>query len=68
MNLTESWSVVLIHEPEEGGEPYGVVELSNREFEDTKDDHLLAIVGVCIFLGALLVFTPKNNPRITEEE
>ena len=68
MSLTESWSVVLVHEPEEGGEPYGVVELSNREFEDSKDDHLLAIMAICIFLGALLVFTPKKIPRITEEE
>lgn len=68
MNLTDSWSVILVHEPEEGGEPYGVVEVSNREFEDIKDNHLLAILGISILLGSLLVFAPKNNPRFTEEE
>jgi hypothetical protein len=68
MNLTDSWSVVLVHEPEEGGEPYGVVEVSNREFEEIKDNHLLAILAICIFLGALLVFVPKSNPRFAEEE
>ena len=68
INLTDSWSVVLVHEPEEGGEPYGVVEISNREFDEIKDNHLLAILGICVFLGALLVFTPMNKPRFTEEE
>jgi len=68
MKLPESWSVVLVHEPEEGGEPYGVVELSNRVFDETKDNHLLTILAICLFLGALLVFSPKKDFRFTEEE
>ena len=68
MELPESWSVILIHEPEEGGEPYGVVEISNKEFEETGDNNLLMILGICVFLGALLVFTPNKKPPIPEEE
>ena len=68
MDLPESWSVILIHEPEEGGEPYGVVEISNKEMEETEDNNLLMILAICVFLGGLLVFIPKQEPRIPEEE
>ena len=68
MELPESWSVILIHEPEEGGEPYGVVEISNKEMEEPEDNNLLMILGICVFLGALLVFIPKHKPLIPEEE
>ncbi len=68
MELPESWSVILIHEPVEGGEPYGVVEISNKEVEEDQDSNLLIILGICVFLGALLVFIPKQEPRIPEEE
>jgi hypothetical protein len=68
MELPESWSVILVHEPEEGGEPFGVVEISNREIEGENDDHLMVILATSIFLGALLVFAPSNKPRNTEEE
>ena len=68
MILPETWSVILVHEPEDGGEPYGVVEISNREIEEVNDDNLLMILAISVFLGALLVFAPSNKPRIMEEE
>ena len=34
LDLPKLWSVIMIHEPVEGGEPYGVVEISNLEYEE----------------------------------
>ncbi len=68
LSIPESWSVILIHEPVSGGEPFGVVEISNRVYEDFKDNNLVWILSVCILLGSLAVFWPTANIRITEEE
>jgi thiol-disulfide isomerase/thioredoxin len=55
-----SWSIIAVHEPVDGGEPYGVVEIAYREIIGTLagDNYLAIIFGVSILLGALMVFTP----------
>lgn len=68
LSLPESWSVVMIHEPVEGGVPYGVVEISNLEYDDDKDNQLMIIVFTSIFFGALLVFSPTKKYLNSEEE
>ena len=68
LELPESWSLVMIHEPSEGGVPYGVVEISNLEFDDNIDENLLEIVAFCILLGGILVFIPVNKSLNAEEE
>ena len=68
LELPDEYSVILVHEPEEGGEPFGVVEISNRDWETTEDHNLFHIMWICVFLGALLVFTPSRKYPITEEE
>ena len=68
LELPESWSIILIHEPVEGGEPHGVVEISNLVFETENNENMLPILAICIFLGALLVFQPTKKHRNREEE
>ena len=68
LQLPEYWSIVLIHEPIEGGEPYGVVEVSNQIWEINEDDNLFQILAACILLGALIVFTPLKKFHNSEEE
>ena len=68
LDLPELWSVIMIHEPVEGGEPYGVVEISNLEYEENSSYELLRIVASCVLLGAILVFTPAKKSLNTEEE
>ena len=68
LQLPESWSIILIHEPIEGGEPYGVVEISNQIWEIYEDDNLLQILATCILLGALVVFVPVKKFQNKEEE
>ena len=68
LDLPKLWSVIMIHEPVEGGEPYGVVEISNLEYEVNSSYELLRIVASCVLLGAVLVFTPAKKSLNTEEE
>ena len=68
LDLPESWSVVMIHEPVEGGQPYGVVEISNLEYEEKSSNELLQIVAFCVLLGAMVVFTPAKKSLNAEEE
>ena len=68
LQLPEYWSIILIHEPIEGGEPYGVVEVSNQIWEINEDDNLFQILVACILLGALVVFTPVKKFYNKEEE
>ena len=68
LDLPELWSLIMIHEPVEGGEPYGVVEITNQVFDSDGDENLLAIVALCILLGALLVFIPQKISLNNEEE
>ena len=68
LQLPEYWSIVLIHEPIEGGEPYGVVEVSNLIWEINEDDNLFQILAACILLGALVVFIPVKKFHNREEE
>ena len=68
LQLPDEWSIILVHEPEEGGEPFGVVEVSNRDWEISEDQNLFHIMAICIILGALLVFYPSKNYRNKEEE
>ena len=68
LELPKIWSLVMIHEPIEGGEPYGVVEISNIEHENYSDENLLMIVALCIILGGLIVFIPAKGYLNTEEE
>ena len=68
LQLPDEWSVILVHEPEEGGEPFGVVEISNRDWEVSMDNNLFQIMAICVFLGALIVFYPVKNYRNREEE
>ena len=58
----------MVHEPVEGGHPYGVVEISNRNFDLEDSKVLTEILLVCILLGGLLVFIPKKNYLYAEEE
>ena len=68
LELPETWSLVMVHEPVEGGSPYGVVQLSNIEHDSNEDNNLLLILLVCSFVGALLVFMPSKISPTTEEE
>ena len=58
----------MVHEPVEGGSPYGVVQLSNIEYDSNEDNNLLLILLVCSFVGALLIFMPNKISLSTEEE
>jgi hypothetical protein len=66
--LPESWSFVFIHEPVEGGEPYGVREITNREISETGGNLLGWIMTAGILLGAAMVFIPRKTYLIPEEE
>ena len=68
LELPETWSLVMVHEPVEGGSPYGVVQLSNIEHDSNEDNNLFLILLVCSFVGALLVFMPSKISLSTEEE
>ena len=68
MELPEIWSLVMVHEPVEGGTPYGVVEISNIEYTSDEDSNLLSILIICTFLGSLLIFMPSKISPIAEEE
>ena len=68
LQLPESWSVIMIHEPVEGGEPYGVVEISNLVYDEENDENMLLIIAFCVLLGAIVVFGPTKEYRNKEEE
>ena len=68
LELPETWSLVMVHEPVEGGSPYGVVQVSNIEYDSNEDNNLFLILLVCSFVGALLVFMPSKISPTTEEE
>ncbi len=68
LELPELWSLIMVHEPEDGGTPYGVVEISNLEFDSNNDSNLLIIVAMFVLLGVMLVFTPHKISLIMEEE
>tara|TARA_B100001778_G_scaffold154836_1_gene127198 strand:+ start:277 stop:1053 length:777 start_codon:yes stop_codon:yes gene_type:complete len=68
LELPELWSLIMVHEPVEGGAPYGVVEISNIEHEENSSDELMLIVAFCILLGGLLVFIPDKKSLNAEEE
>ncbi len=63
----ESWSIIFVHEPTSGGEPYGVLELSNRILTQNNDDILFEIIVVTTLLGGLLVYY-RDRISIREEE
>jgi len=67
LSLPDSWSIVLIHEPTEGGEPYGVVEISNRVIKEIADENILFIIGTCILLGALITIYHSGVQNSEEE-
>ena len=64
----ESWSVVIVHEPIEGGEPYGVVEIAYRNVAELESNQLFWIILGGLVIGGLAVFLPQREPRKTEEE
>lgn len=66
--LPESWSFVFIHEPVEGGEPYGVREITNREISEDENNLLGWIMTAGLLLGGAMVFIPRRNCLIPEEE
>ena len=68
LELPETWSLVMVHEPVEGGSPYGVVQLSNIDYDSNEYNNLFLILLVCSFVGALLVFMPSKISLSTEEE
>ncbi|MGB1828173.1 MAG: hypothetical protein ACPHN0_08240, partial [Candidatus Poseidoniaceae archaeon] len=68
LDMPETWSLVMVHEPVEGGSPYGVVEISNIEYDSNEDSNLFLILLVCSFVGVLLVFIPTKISHTTEEE
>lgn len=68
LELPEIWSLIMVHEPVEGGTPYGVVEISNIEYTSDEDSNLLSILIICTFLGSLLIFMPSKLSPIAEEE
>lgn len=68
LDMPETWSLVMVHEPVEGGSPYGVVEISNIEYDSNEDSNLFLILLVCSFVGVLLVFIPTKISLTTEEE
>ena len=49
LELPELWSLIMIHEPVEGGAPYGVVEISNIEHEENSSDELMLIVAFAYY-------------------
>ena len=59
----ESWSVVIVHEPVEGGEPYGVVEVAYREVPNLETNQLFWILLGSLLLGGFAVFLPKQKSR-----
>lgn len=68
ITLPDVYSIVMIHEPTDGGEPYGVVEVSNREISQNDDNMLSQIVILSVFIGIILVFIPSKKSLIPEEE
>ncbi len=68
LEIPEIWSLIMIHEPIEGGTPYGVVEISNIEYTSDEDSDLLSILIICTFIGTLLIFMPSKISPIAEEE
>ena len=68
LDIPDTWSLVMVHEPVEGGSPYGVVEISNIEYDSDEDSNLLLILFICSFIGAMLVFYPDKISPATEEE
>ena len=68
LELPEIWSLIMVHEPVDGGTPYGVVEISNIEYTSDEDSNLLSILIICTFLGSLLIFMPSKISPIAEEE
>ena len=68
INMPKIWSLVMVHEPVEGGTPYGVVEVTNIEYDSNEDGNLLLILFVCSFIGALLIFYPNKISVVPEEE
>ena len=68
LEMPETWSLVMVHEPVEGGSPYGVVQVSNIEYDSNEDNNLFLIILVCSFIGALLIFMPSKISPTTEEE
>ena len=68
LEMPETWSLVMVHEPVEGGSPYGVVQVSNIEYDSNEDNNLFLIILVCSFIGALLIFMPSKISLATEEE
>ena len=67
-SFPQSWSIVIVHEPIDGGEPYGVVEVAYREIGDLEDSMLLWIIIGSLLIGGLMIFIPTQKPRKTEEE
>ena len=63
----ESWSVVIVHEPTEGGEPYGVVEVAYRDVAELEDNQLFWILLGGLVLGGLVVFLPNRERPKAEE-
>ena len=68
LELPDLWSLVMVHEPTEGGSLYGVVEISNIEYEEMADGNLLTIAALGLLLGVLVIFAPSKISPITEEE
>ena len=68
LELPELWSLIAIHEPVEGGSPYGVVEITNQEYDTNPDTNLVMVVALCVLLGGLLVFIPQKISSNSEEE
>ena len=68
LELPETWSLVMVHEPEEGGTPYGVVEISNLDQDSDVDNNLMMIVVFCALMGGLVVFLPRKISLNEEEE
>ncbi len=68
LNLPEHWSVVFVHEPIEGGEPYGVLELSNQAEEEVESASLAIAILLCIAVGSLLILVPDRKFLNPEEE
>ena len=68
INMPKIWSLIMVHEPVEGGTPYGVVEVTNIEYDSNEDGNLLLILFVCSFIGGLLIFYPDKISVVPEEE
>jgi len=68
LELPELWSLIVIHEPVEGGSPYGVLEITNQEYDENPDTNLVMVVALCVLLGGLLVFIPQKISSNSEEE